>query len=170
MCSLSNSGWVRTSMMSVWTPRSSRLFSSSTPIYETGYSGWPAGGAAPSNVTTARAGMKARRTSASHHARPAAHGGATVAEPLGLHGLALAAVGDGVELKVRAHRVHVHEVVTAVGDDASVPVALAQLSVPDLEHGTRRDAEVLPALGDGGDPVPADIPAAVDLAHDLARI
>src|SRR3990170_94792 len=49
--------------------------------------------------------------------RAAPHRRAAVAQLLGLHGLALAAVGDRVETEVRPHRVHLHQVVLGIGHD-----------------------------------------------------
>ena len=67
---------------------------------------------------------------------------------LGLHGLALAAVGDGVDPQVVAHGVDGTEVVAAVGCDA-LPVAVepSKLAALDLVDLDRRDAEVFAGLG-----------------------
>src|SRR3989442_9757344 len=63
---------------------------------------------------------------------PAAHGRPAVAELLGLHGLTLAAIRDGIETEVAAHGVHVHEVVAAVRHDPAVPIEAAELAVAGL--------------------------------------
>src|SRR3990172_6562647 len=102
--------------------------------------------------------------------RAAPHRRAAVAQLLGLHGLALAAVGDRVEAEVRPHRVHLHQVVLGVGHDAAIPIELAELAVPDLVHLARRDAEVLAALGDGRDPVADEGVPVVYLRDDVARV
>src|SRR3990172_5500668 len=101
--------------------------------------------------------------------RAAPHRRAAVAQLLGLHGLALAAVGDRVEAEVRPHRIHLHQVVLGVGHDAAIPIEPAELAIPDLVHLACRDAEVLAALGDGGDPVADEVVPVVYLRDDVAR-
>src|SRR4030095_10320279 len=94
-------------------------------------------------------------------------GGPAIAELLDLHGLSLAAIGDGVEAKVVAHRVDLHQVVPRVGHDAAVPVQTAELAAGDLVDFARRDPEVFPALGDRRDLVADQVVAAIDLPDDV---
>src|SRR3990170_1845466 len=81
--------------------------------------------------------------------RPRAHRGTTVRHALRLHRLALAAVRDREQPEVAPHRVHVQEVVPRIARQAAIAEHLADLAVLDLVHLHRRDAEVLPRLGDG---------------------
>src|SRR3989442_13097578 len=63
---------------------------------------------------------------------PAEHGRPAVAELLGLHGLTLAAVRDGIEAEVTAYGVDVHEVAAAVRPDPPGPIETAELAGADL--------------------------------------
>src|SRR3990172_11932430 len=94
---------------------------------------------------------------------PRAHRGAAVGHALRLHRLALAAVRDREQPEVAAHRVHVQEVVPRVACQAAVAEHFADLTVLDLVHLHRRDAEVLSRLGDGRYAVADDVVAFVDL-------
>src|SRR5262245_8318557 len=170
MCSCSYSPRVRTSMMSTVVPPSTIAFSSSTPMKTTGYSGGAAGAAGPMSTTAATTNARAARTSAPDDAGAAAHGRPPVAELLGLHGLALAAIGDGIEEKVAADGVHVHQIVPAVGGDAAVAVETAELAVANLVDRASGDAKVLPALRDRRRAVPAHVVPVFDLGHEVPRI
>src|SRR5881409_2090658 len=157
-------------MMSALAPRSSKTFSSSTLMKVTGYSGGAAGAAPASRTPAATTAISARRMGSSpDDPRAAPHRRPAVAETLGLHRLSLAAVRYRVEAEVRAHRVHVHEVVARVGGDPAVAVESAQLAVPDLVDPARRDAEVLAALGDRRRPMAGDVVAVVDFLQDVLR-
>src|SRR5262245_7854505 len=158
----------RTSTMSTFWPRSSSTFSSSTLMKVTGYSGGAAGAAPASSTPNATTAISAHCIPLPpDHPRAAPHRGPAVAETLGLHRLALAAVRDREELEVGAHRVHVHEVVARVSGDAAVAVEPAQLAVSNFVDPPRRDAEVLAALGDRGRPMAGDVVAVIDFFHDL---
>src|SRR5262245_6463510 len=132
-------------MMSAFVPRSSSCLSSSTLMKLTGYSGGAAGATLANSIPAAASAISAARTLAPEHARASAHRGTTVAEPLGLHRLALAAVWDRVQAEIGADGVDVHQIVPRVGGDATVAVEPAELAVPDLVGAARRDAEVLAA-------------------------
>src|SRR5438552_13640230 len=93
-------------------------------------------------------GTRARRMSASHHAGAAAERGPAVTELAALHGLPLAAVGNGVDAEVRADAVDVHQEVARVRDDPAVAIEPAEPAVLDLIDLARGDPEVLAALGD----------------------
>src|SRR5437867_10895790 len=157
-------------MMSALAPRSSKTFSSSTLMKVTGYSGGAAGAAPASRTPAATTAISVRSVCArSDDARAAPLRRPAVAETLGLHRLSLAAVRYRVEAEVRAHRVHVHEVVARVGGDAAVAVESAQLAVPDLVDPARRDAEVLAALGDRWPPMAGAVVAVADFVQDVIR-
>src|SRR5262249_32543619 len=161
---------VLTSMMSAFSPRSSRSLSSSTPMYLTGASGGAAGAAPTRSRAAATMITSGRRTSAPDDLRPTAHRRSSVAELLRLHGLSLAAVRNRVEQEVGADGIHVHQVITAVGGDAAVSVEASQLAVLDLVDAPGRDAEVLAVLGGRRDGVAGDVVPVVDLADDGARV
>src|SRR5262249_27453373 len=93
---------VLTSMMSAFSPRSSRAFSSSTPVGPGGGGGGGGGGARGKGGGGARMFVSDRRPSAPDDARATARGRPAVTELLRLHGLALAAVGNRIEQEVRA--------------------------------------------------------------------
>src|SRR5712692_10794846 len=100
----------------------------------------------------------------------APHRGAAIAELLGLHGLSLAAIGNGVEPEVPADGVHLHEVVAAVGHDAANSIQAPKLPVANLVDLAGRDPEVLPALGDGRRLVADEVIAVIDFLDDVRRV
>src|SRR5713101_8492668 len=101
---------------------------------------------------------------------PAAHRRPAVAELLGLHGLTLAAVRDGIETEVAADGVHVHEIVAAVRHDPAVPIEAAELAMPDLVDLAGGAPEVLAALRDGRRLVADQIEAVIDFADDVRGV
>src|SRR5712691_9445151 len=100
----------------------------------------------------------------------AAHGRATIAELLGLHGLSLAAVRNGIEPEVAPDGVHLHEVVAAVGHDPPIAIQASKLPVANLVDLASRDPEVLPALGDGRRLVADEVVAVIDFLDDVRRV
>src|SRR5262249_52537685 len=115
---------------------------------ETGASGGAAGAAPSKSRLTAPSTPSERRTSAADHPGSTAHRRPSVAELLRLHRLAFATVRNRVEEEVRADGIDVHQGIAAVGGGAALAVEASQLAVSDLVDPTRRDAEVLAALGD----------------------
>src|SRR6267143_3576711 len=96
-------------MTSALIPASSLAFSSSILMKLTGWSGGAAWAAPSSRMPEAMTGTRMRRISASHHAGAAAERRPAVAELAALHGLSLAAVGNGIDAEVRADAVDVHQ-------------------------------------------------------------